>query len=256
MDNRVMNFLSVLCFIVAIGALSWRDMHPREDVIAPAPYAYHISSGIKPDQLPDEGTPLIIPQGSFSYTGGKMRWVPGDIAPVLIPQRQLYLSFTFSEIPRQPEETIRKITEVQTQWQHLGTMSDFIVIEYKTSKPDLKNYAQFLDKISNSFKHRTGFLATLDPDWIRKASKETLESLHLSTVLYILPLSTKETPQSILPILKDSKDTLVLLLPPGAGFESFKIPSAPPALMGIAVTLDPKNLPQKAAEKIGLFPKL
>lgn len=262
MSSKALNILMIIGLMVAIGLMSWRDMHAGGSAGAsagPSIFGYYTGKDLTPAMIPDDRIPLVISQGIFSYTpAGKMTWERDGMEPALFPQRDVRLLFHFKNLPSRPEETIKKIDSIIKEWERMGTTPSLLILDYTPEKPDLKSYTTLLEALAAHFANASqqAAVGTIRPDWLETAP-DILNTLHAYQAYFIIPVPENKIPEALVPALKTTHYNIVLQypgsrkedLPPSTAYK--EIPSVPNVMM----TLTPGSLPPKKRSKVGLFPK-
>ena len=262
MNSKVLNALSILCLIIVVGVMSWRDMHPKMAAEASSSFGmltYYAGADITPAMVPDDSKPVTVGLGEFSYTpDGKTVWTPQGMPPATFAQRQVNMQFHFKNLPHSPVETIQIIKGVAESWVRKGNTISVLVLDYSADKnPDFKAYADLLKAAHAAFSNiHLGFTiyAGVNILW----QKDALKDLQDYSPQFLIHLPEARISPELLSRLEAFKYNVVLQFP--AGVLPGDIDAAAlkklTSLTGVALTLDPhKPLPKKE-EKIGLFPKL
>jgi len=260
MNDKVINSLLALGLIAVIGAMSWRDMHPKVE-INDATWAqnmatYYAGSGITAAMIPDDNKPLTVDLGTFNYeAGGKVVWTPQGMPPTTFAQRQVNLQFDFSGLPQNATETVQKIKTVSDDWVHKGDTITVLVLNYTPAKVDAAAYAAFLKVVHDAFKGPSPYIiyAGINISW----QDDVFKALQAHSAQFVVQLPETRLAPDLLARLTALKYNLVLQYPAGTSLNDLDVPSLKklPSLTGVELTLDAhKPLPKKE-DKIGLFPK-
>jgi hypothetical protein len=264
MNNKALNIFYILCLVLAVGIMSWRDMHPKVNAALAAPglgvTSYYVGAHITPAMIPDDSKPLTIGLGGFITTpDGKTIWKQGHWLPTTFAQRQINLQFHFEGLPRDPAETVSKIKSITEDWVHKGDTVNVLILDYSPDQnPDFKAYAAFLKAAHDAFK-RTYVLYTLvDTSWVEGPQKESLKELQDSSPVFLIRLTQSQMSPAFLSRLEAFNYNFVLQFPVGVRWEDLDMAALKKltSLNGITLTLDPRQTLLKPEEKIGVLPKL
>jgi len=263
MNAKILNSLAILCLIVVIGVMSWRDMHPKIEADALSPslgiVAYYAGPDVTPAMIPDDSKPITIGVGEFSYTSDdKLSWTPHGMPPTTIAQRQVNLQFNFKSLPKNPDETIKKITSLAEDWKHKGDTVTTLVLDYSPAKADLKAYAVLLGAAHGAFKGSYVIYTGINILWTDGPQKEALKELQDTSPQFLIHLPQAHISPELLSKLAALKYNLVLQYPAGTQMADLDMAALKkiPSLTGVTLTLDAHRPLPKKEEKIGLFPKL
>ena len=267
MNNKTLNILSILCLIIVIGVMSWRDMHPK--LGAPDAYVfttYYAGQNITPAMIPDDSMPITIGLGEFSYTpDGKTKWTQQSMPPTTFAQRSVNLQFHFRGLPHNPTDTVQKIKALTDEWVRKGDTVSDIIFDYSPEKPDFKAYSSLLKTAYNELsKPKAGnppqytIFASANVLWTDGPQKDALKDLQDNSTQFLFHLPQAHISPELFSKLEVFKYNFVLQFPAGTQPKDINVASIKKlgSLTGITLELDPhKPLPKKE-EKIGLFPKL
>jgi len=265
MNSKILNSFFIFCLIVVIGVMSWRDMHPKvatDTSSSLGMLAYYAGDGITPEMIPDEGgvrLSVTVGVGEFSYTlDDKAVWTPHGMLPATIAQRQVNLQFHFKDLPKNPDETIKKIKAVTEDWVHKGDLVTTLILDYSPVNADFKDYTALLKAAHEAFKKSYVIYAGINVLWADGPQKDMLKELQDESPQFLVHLPQVHISQELLSKLAALKYNVILQYP--AGTQMGDIDRADlkklNSLAGVTLTLDAhKPLPKKE-ENIGLFPKL
>ncbi len=266
MNNKVINALSILCLIVVIGIMSWRDMNPKSNIdeaYRSEMATYYAGANITPEMIPDDSMPITIAVGEFSYTpDGKTVWKPQGMPATTFAQRQINLQFHFNGLPHNPAETIEKIKAVAEDWKHKGDDPAILILDYSAEKPDLKSYAALLKTTHDDFKKNHidpyTIYSVINIQWLEGSKKEAIEELQDDSTVFLVQLPQAHISEDVFSKLDSIKHNLALQFPSGTQLGDLDMPRIKKisSLIGVTLTLDPHKPIPKKEEKIGLFPKL
>lgn len=264
MNSKILNSLSVLCLLAIIAVMSWRDMHPRIE-IRNSPVVslltYYAGPDITADMVPDDGRPLTIDAGDFSYApDGKTVWTPHGMLPTTFAQRQMILQFNFNSLPQNPVQTIEKIQAVADEWMRKGDTINTFIFNYSPAKVDLKAYKALLQAAYDKFSKKSPLsikrylvFASINIQW----GSEALKALQEDSPRFLVHLPQTHISQECLSKLAALKYNLILQYPAGTRVEDIDISALQKlsSLSSITLALDPRRPLLKKEEKVGLFPK-
>lgn len=248
--DKTITFAAVLLLAAVIGIMSWRDMHPQKELAGQAseniPTGYFVDSSITPGLIPDDNLPLSIAQGRFKYKpNGKMEFTPQGVPPTLFAQRQITLLLQFDALPKNREETFKKILSLIADWKHQGNIVNGVIFDYRprrpAAQPDFPAYAEFLAAFRKfSLPDAYLLIPMIDFSWSKNLALLSQDGI---------PFFLADLPPANIPV-PAFNHKFQLRVPAGVSLPSIENH----LFVGSLTTLDPHSAPPLAKEKLGLFP--
>ncbi len=244
MTDKFITLSAAALLAIVIGVMSWSDMHPQTAARQPAAGAaivgYFADASATPAMVPNDDRQITIAQGSFKYAAnGQMTFTHQGMTPTAFAQRQVNILLQFDALPKNAEETFKKIKSLLEDWKHAGNIVSAVFFDYRPPQPDLAAYAKFLQDF-RLFAVPDAYLLVPVVDLAWPAEVNLLAQ---NGVPYFLADVT--TPLPPFP------HKFLLRIPAGV-----LVPDIQHAFfMGGLLTLDPHSPPPTQKDNIGVLPK-
>ncbi|MBI3441498.1 MAG: hypothetical protein HY052_06815 [Proteobacteria bacterium] len=267
MSNKIQTAFFILFFIVLIGGMSWRNMHPQPINLDSHGDAAHTIVGYYLDDrgsaaaVPDDDRPLTIAQGEFKYgPRGETRFTHQGIPPTLFAQRDIRLLLKLERLPKNPEKTFVQIDALLQDWAHQGTSVSSLVLDYHPKKIDFKAYSTFITGLAKHLRLAgtpRAMIAVADTSWLDNSQK-TCKLLEDNIGMFLFEIPSLPLPPALLQAFAHFGDRFQLKLP-GTEVPSDNETRALEKIDtfgGSWSTLDAHTHPPKKSDQMVLFPKL